>query len=177
MNPRPRPLTRAQRRGATGSATTNQTQPLSASSATTKGSITVNTSAIVKTQSARLRRRDNNTGKPRDAHPPSTPTCQRAADETGGTPRPRNHHQPGYRVRRGHLLITGLVVSDRVLTPDPPPNTIVARHQRHAAAFLDDATYLDDIEPVPNPFTGRLLNLTAGPGRGRIDVRHRSGPT
>ena len=137
----------------------------------------MNTSAIVKTQSARRRRRDNNTGKPRDAHAPTTPTCQRAADETGGTPRPRNHHQPGYRVRRGHPLINGLVVADRVLTPDPPPNTTVARHQRHAAAFLDDATYLDDIEPVPNPFTGHLPNRTAGPGRGPIDVRHRSGPT
>ena len=132
------------------------------------------TSAIVKTQSARRRRRDSNTGKPPDAHAPTTLTCQRAADEAGGTPRPRNHHQPGYRVRRGHPLITGLVVADRVLTPDPPPNTTVARHQRHAAAFLDDA-YLDDIEPVPNPFTGHLLNLTAGPGR--IDIRHRSGPT
>jgi len=138
----------------------------------------MNTSAIVKTQSARRRRRDNNTGKPRDAHAPTTPTCQRAADETGGTPRPRNHHhRPGYRVRPGHLLITGLTMADRVITPAPPLVTTAARHQRHAAAFLDDATYLDDIEPVPNPFTGHLPNRTAGPGRGPIDVRHRSGPT
>jgi hypothetical protein len=134
------------------------------------------TSAIVKTQSAWRRRRDNNTGKRRDAQAPTTPRCQRAADEAGGTPRPRNH-QSGYRVRRGHPPVTGLVVADRVVTPDPAPNTTLARHQRYAAAFLDDAAYLDDVAPAPNACTGHLLTRTASPGGGRIDVRHRSGPT
>jgi hypothetical protein len=53
----------------------------------------------------------------------------------------------------------------------------VARHQRHAAAYPDDAAHLDDTAPVPNPCTGHLPNLTASPGSGRIDIRHQSGPT
>ena len=139
----------------------------------------MNTSAIVKTQSARRRRRDNNTGKPRDAHAPSTPTCQRAADEIQVFAGVQDRSAIVRRLSRGQAEAIH-AERNRARTVDienPRRMTAVDNNQRHAAAFLDDATYLDDIEPVPNPFTGHLLNLTAGPGRGRIDVRHRSGPT
>jgi len=130
----------------------------------------MNTRTIAETQSA-WRRRHDNTGQLRDAHTLPTAT-RRAADETGGAPRPRgHHHRPGYRVRPGHLLITGLTIADRVITPAPPLGTTAARQQRDAAA------YLDDIAREPNPFTSHLLNPAAGAGRGRIDVRHRRSPT
>jgi len=70
----------------------------------------------------------------------------------------------------GHLLITGLVIAGRIVTPDLSLNATAAQPQ------LDATAYVDDIPREPSPSTRCPRNLTVDAGCGRIEVLHGRSP-